>query len=48
MDGAGRAPAKPTGVVPVDRLRGTCAVIGENEHYAEDVEDTKPAEPQKP
>ena len=36
------------GAVPVDRLRGTCAVIGENEHYpedAEDVEDTKPAEP---
>jgi tRNA threonylcarbamoyl adenosine modification protein (Sua5/YciO/YrdC/YwlC family) len=37
-----------SGAVPVDRLRGTCAVIGENEHYPEpvdDVEDDKPAEP---
>jgi tRNA threonylcarbamoyl adenosine modification protein (Sua5/YciO/YrdC/YwlC family) len=34
-----------SGAIGVDRLRGTCAVIAENEHYAEDVEDTKPAEP---
>jgi L-threonylcarbamoyladenylate synthase len=34
-----------SGAVPVDRLRGTCAVVGENEHYAEDAEDDKPAEP---
>ena len=37
-----------SGAVPVDRLRGTCAVIGENEHYpepADDLEDDKPAEP---
>jgi tRNA threonylcarbamoyl adenosine modification protein (Sua5/YciO/YrdC/YwlC family) len=34
-----------SGAVPVDRLRGTCAVIAENEHYDEGVADTKPAEP---
>jgi L-threonylcarbamoyladenylate synthase len=34
-----------SGAIPVDRLRGTCAVIGENEHYAEDAEEDKPAEP---
>ena len=34
-----------SGAVPVDRLRGTCAVIGENEHYGEDAVDDKPAEP---
>ncbi len=34
-----------SGAIPVDRLRGTCSVVGENEHYGEDVEDDKPAEP---
>ncbi len=34
-----------SGAVPVDRLRGTCAVLAENEHYDEGVADTKPAEP---
>jgi tRNA threonylcarbamoyl adenosine modification protein (Sua5/YciO/YrdC/YwlC family) len=34
-----------SGAIPVDRLRGTCSVVGENEHYAEDAEDDKPAEP---
>ena len=34
-----------SGAIGVDRLRGTCAVLAENEHYPEDVEDTKPAEP---
>lgn len=34
-----------SGAIPVDRLRGTCSVIGENEHYAEDAEEDKPAEP---
>ena len=31
-----------SGAIPVDRLRGTCSVLGENEHYAEE---DKPAEP---
>jgi L-threonylcarbamoyladenylate synthase len=34
-----------SGAIGVDRLRGTCAVVAENEHYDEDVEDDKPAEP---
>jgi tRNA threonylcarbamoyl adenosine modification protein (Sua5/YciO/YrdC/YwlC family) len=34
-----------SGAVPVDRLRGTCAVIAENEHYDEGAADSKPAEP---
>jgi L-threonylcarbamoyladenylate synthase len=34
-----------SGAIPVDRLRGTCSVIGENEHYAEEAEQDKPAEP---
>jgi L-threonylcarbamoyladenylate synthase len=34
-----------SGAIPVDRLRGITSVIAENEHYAEDVADFKPAAP---
>jgi L-threonylcarbamoyladenylate synthase len=34
-----------SGAIPVDRLRGITSVIAENEHYAEDVADFKPASP---
>jgi L-threonylcarbamoyladenylate synthase len=34
-----------SGAIGVDRLRGITSVIAENEHYAEDVADFKPAAP---
>jgi tRNA threonylcarbamoyl adenosine modification protein (Sua5/YciO/YrdC/YwlC family) len=34
-----------SGAISVDRIRGTCSVVAENEHYPEPVEDDKPAEP---
>ena len=34
-----------SGAISVDRIRGICSVIAENEHYPEPVEDDKPAEP---
>src|SRR5579862_321351 len=34
-----------SGAIPVDRIRGICSVVAENEHYPEPGEDDKPAEP---
>ena len=33
------------GAIPVDRLRAVSSVVAENEHYAEEPADVKPAEP---
>jgi hypothetical protein len=34
-----------SGAISVDRLRAVSSVIAENEHYAEEPADVKPAEP---